>query len=433
MIDDFSRAKKPKTSSARKPKLEISEETFDEPVQAPFIDPRDEVAPEATAPEEATEDQVLDEQSEPEEPQKQLPAHAQKRFHIWPRRWSTKKKRVMTGLLVLVVLGLSAGGYYLYAQRHKPTKKVVSTQTKAVVVAPTTVASPLTGVQVAPALAKRATVGVMIENSPDARPQSGLMEAGVVYEAVAEGGITRFLALFQETNPASVGPIRSSRPYYLDWLLPFDASYAHVGGSPEALQQIKDLHVKDLDQFVNGSSYDRITTRYAPHNVYTSIDRLYSLAQSKGYTTSTFTGFARKTKESPVATPTAKTVDFTISGPLFNAHYDYDATTNSYLRSEGGKPHMDLTSGKQLAPKVVIGLVVPSTLEADGTHSSYATTGSGTMYVFQDGTVTQGTWKKDSRTAQFTFTDSTGQTLKLNPGQTWISVVNATTDVAYKP
>jgi hypothetical protein len=419
MIDDMLGPKKsePTKPVAAKISVERSEEEK-ESVQAPYVEP-------------AEPEDISEEINQKEVPKKVK--KPKKHLHIWPLSWSRKKKRLFTGLLVVALLALIGGGVYWYHQNHLPKPAVAVTKATVVVAQPTTVASPLTGVQVTPDQAKRAVTGVMIENSPDARPQSGLNQAGVVYEAVAEGGITRFLALFQESNPSYVGPIRSSRPYYLDWLLPFDAAYAHVGGSPEALQQIKALHVKDLDQFANGSSYNRVSSRYAPHNVYTSIDRLYSLAQSKGYTTSTFTGFVRKPKENPVAVSDAKNIDFSISAALYNPHYEYDAASNSYKRSEGGKPHIDEKSGAQLSPKVVIALVTPSALESDGTHNSYATTGSGPMYVFQDGTVTQGTWKKDSRTAQFVFTNSSGQPYQLNAGQTWISLVTSVGAIAYKP
>ncbi|MEI7683298.1 MAG: DUF3048 domain-containing protein [Candidatus Saccharibacteria bacterium] len=419
MIDDFRPKEKARAAKRNAAKIPPPAGPVT-PVEAPNDDPVIEIVPETKTPKMA-------------ETPKMLPAKTKRRPHIWPDAWSRKKKRLFTGLLVLLALGLIGGGAYWYRAKHQTKAAVVTKTTVAVAPKPTTVPSSLTGLPVAPEVNQRVVTGVMIENSPDARPQSGLFEAGVVYEAVAEGGITRFLALFQDTQPAYVGPIRSSRPYYLDWLLPFNASYAHVGGSPEALQQIKALGVRDMDQFANSSAYDRITSRYAPHNVYTSIARLVKLAESKGYTTSTYTGFARKPKESPAATPTAKTIDLTISGPLYNPHYDYDTTTNSYKRSEGGKPHTDEKSGTQLSPKVVIALVIPSAIEADGSHNSYATTGTGSMYVFQDGTVTPGTWKKDSRSSQFIFTDSAGQPLLLNPGQTWLSIVNTTGSVVYIP
>lgn len=414
MINDFVAPKK----GPRKKIPKIEPKSV--PIEAPLVEPVQEPVEITVEPPKKTQPNPV--KSKPK-----------KQFHIWPASWSTKKKRVFTGLLIAGLVALLAGGgYYWYHRTHQPKRKAVVVKIQPPAPVPTTAPSPLTGATVSIPDSQRAVTAVMIENSPDARPQSGLLQAGVVYEAVAEGGITRFLALFQEAQPDYVGPIRSSRPYYLDWLLPFDAAYAHVGGSPEALQQIKDLHVKDLDQFYNSGSYHRVTQRYAPHNVYTSIGELYSLAQSKGYTTSTFTGFPRKA-EKPSAAPTAKSIDFAISSYLYNPHFDYDAASNSYKRSEGGKPHVDEKSGSQLSPKVIVALVTPSALEADGTHNSYATTGSGAMYVFQDGEVTKGTWKKDSRTAQFTFTNEAGQPLKLNPGQTWVSLVTSDGAVTYKP
>ena len=111
--------------------------------------------------------------------------------------------------------------------------------------------SPLTGVALAEeVLTKRHVTAVMIENSPDARPQSGLKDAGIVYEAIAEGGITRFLALYQESRPGLVGPVRSVRPYYVEWGAAYDAAVAHIGGSARALQMIRSGNYGlDIDQF----------------------------------------------------------------------------------------------------------------------------------------------------------------------------------------
>jgi hypothetical protein len=303
---------------------------------------------------------------------------------------------------------------------------------------PKTVASRLTGLQVTPEQSQLPVTGVMIENSIDARPQSGLDQAGVVYEAIAEGGVTRFLALFEDNQPDYIGPIRSARPYYIRWLLPFDASYAHVGGSPDALSDIQSLGVKDLNQFYNGGYYQRISSRDAPHNVYTSVGQLISLEKTKGYSTSNFTGFPRKT-EAPSKTPNATSIDFTISGPTYSAHYDYNAATNSYNRSEAGAAHMVVDkAGAQtlLSPKVVIALVMPQSngaLDASGAYYTvYDTIGSGQLYIFQDGIVTTGTWNKADDKSQFNFTDSAGKPIALNPGQTWLSVVGLAGDVNYK-
>lgn len=345
----------------------------------------------------------------------------QRKFHLWPRKWSTKKKRIATAILAAVLVLIAAGaGYWWYrTHQNKPAGTHAAVEEKP---APTTEASTLTGVQVPIGTNNRGVIGVMIENSPDARPQSGLKEGGVIYEAVAEGGITRFLSLYQEATPDYVGPVRSARPYYVEWLTPYLASYAHVGGSPEALALIKQLGVRDLDQFNNPSAYQRINSRFAPHNVYTSIPALYQLAEQKGYIDSKFTGFARK-EPAPANPPTISSIDLAISGALYNVHYDYNPATNTYNRVLAGKPHIDEKSGAQLSPNVVVAVVMPSSIAADRVHTVYATTGSGPVYVFQDGGITQGTWHKANAQTQFTFTDANGQPLALNPGQTWVTMV----------
>ena len=341
-------------------------------------------------------------------------------------RWS-----VAIGAVLLILL--VGGGVYAYKGLHpKPVANSPVAKAKKKAAAPAVITSPLTGLPVSEEQSKRVVTGAMIENTVFARPQSGLKEAGVVFEAIAEAGITRFLALFQDNQAPNIGPIRSARPYYVDWAHSFDAPLAHVGGSPDALSKIKSNGVKDLDQFFNSGAYHRVGSREAPHNVYTSIASLNNVEKSKGWTSSSFTGFERK-KEAPAKVPTAKTIDLAISGPTYNAHYDYDAANNQYLRSEGGAPHKDAESGAQLAPKVVIALVAPYSLMSDGYHSQYQITGSGEMTVFQDGTVTKGTWARKDGPSQYTFTDAEGHALKLNPGQTWITVVGTAGAVTYKP
>ena len=297
---------------------------------------------------------------------------------------------------------------------------------------PTTAPSRLTGMVVSIPDSELPVTAIMVENSPDARPQSGLKDAGVVYEAVAEGGITRFLTLFQEAQPDYIGPVRSVRPYYLDWLVPFDAPVAHVGGSGEALAQIRAEGIKDLDYGTNSNYYQRINSRYAPHNVYTSRAQMLELQKSKGWTTSKFTGWTRK-EDKPAATPNAKAIDFAISGFLYNPHYDYDATTNTYKRSQAGKPHVDEKSGLQISPKVVIAIVIPRGIHPDGVHTVYGTTGSGKAYFFQDGTVTEGIWEKKDRKSEMRFGDVKGSPLAINKGNTWVSTVSDAGAVTYTP
>jgi hypothetical protein len=270
----------------------------------------------------------------------------------------------------------------------------------------------------------------MIENSPDARPQSGLRDAGVVYEAVAEGGITRFLALFQDTEPTYVGPVRSVRPYYLDFLGPYDGAIAHVGGSGEALAQIKSQKIKDLDQFSNPGPYWRERTRYAPHNMYTNVQELKKLEKSKGWKAMEYARLERGAESKAAATPTASTINVELSRLLYNVSYKYDKKSNTYLRSLANRPHMDAKSNKQVAPGVVIVPIIPRS--QNGIYSVYAINGTGKVLVFQNGTVTEGTWSKKNRKSQFQLKTKDGEVLKLAPGQTWFTIAATAGSVSYK-
>jgi hypothetical protein len=283
--------------------------------------------------------------------------------------------------------------------------------------------SALTGSAVASeAATKQVVTAVMIENSPDARPQSGLKDSGVVFEAIAEGGITRFLALYQQEKPALVGPVRSLRMYYVDWLAAFNPSVAHVGGSSAALSEIRNGSYRDIDQFFQSEAYWRATDRYAPHNVYTNFEKLDALNAKEGYLTSEFTGFNRiDSKANP--TPTATTINVSISGPLYNSSYTYDAAANTYARSQAGEAHLDRESG-QIAPRVVIVMEAPTTQVFEDTYRQQITTiGSGKATIFQDGTAQEVTWNKPSKTEQITFKDAAGSDVALARGQTWITVV----------
>jgi len=360
---------------------------------------------------------------EPQPPGPKKPSKL--RFLDHREKWKSLRTRHKLIVIVLALVVVVAGSLIarMLLSGSSETAIDISKAEKKVL----TVASPLSGVQVDPQLAKRPVTAIMIENSLDARPQSGIADAGVIFEAIAEGGITRFITLYQDSQPQHIGPVRSLRPYYIDWAAAFDASIVHIGGSPDALAQIRS-NGKDLDQFFNAGSFWRERSRPAPHNVYTSFEKLDALNKSKGYTSSTFTPWPRKTDQA-LATPSARLIDLDISSALFNVHYEYSASSNSYLRSEGGAAHTATSSangpGIQLAPKVVVVMIIPYSIVDRSGHSGYAVNGNGTVDVFQDGGVTVGTWSKLDRAAQLTFKDSAGQPIKFNAGQTWVTALQA--------
>jgi hypothetical protein len=330
---------------------------------------------------------------------------------------------ILAGIITLVVMG----------QKQTPVAVKTPVRTAPKPVEAIKYYSPLTGSQVADeAATKQAVTAIMIENSPDARPQSGLKQAGVVFEAIAEGGITRFLTLHQQDKPQLIGPVRSVRMYYVDWLAPFNASVAHVGGSAAALAEVRNGSYRDIDQFFNASTYWRASDRYAPHNVYTSFEKLDALNQAKGYTESHFTGFSR-TDGKPSATPDASNITVVISGPTYNSSYVWDSTTNTYARYQAGAPHLDREDG-QITPSVVVVLKVDMTkVLEDGYRESIATIGSGEAVIFQNGTAQTVTWSKADRASQIKFTDASGNDVPLVRGQTWLSAIpNGTGSVTWQ-
>lgn len=336
--------------------------------------------------------------------------------------------RIITTLLLLSVLIASIVSIVLWQQRPKNiTNKITVTAKTAATPAPKIYYSPLTGSKVADeATTQAAVTGIMIENSLESRPQSGLKQAGIVFEAIAEGGITRFLALYQEAKPQVIGPVRSLRLYDIDWFAPFQASIGHVGGSQAALQEVRNGNYRDIDQFFNGSYYRRVSDRYAPHNVYTSFERLDALNAAKGYTSSSFTSWPRQDgKKAKVSDAT--NISVRISGQLYDSQYVFDPQTNTYARSQAGEPHLDREGG-QIQPSVVIVMDITMTkVFEDGYREQITTIGSGKVRIFQNGTVTEGIWEKTARASQLKFLDNTGKEIALNRGQTWISAVPSNT------
>jgi hypothetical protein len=350
------------------------------------------------------------------------------------RKPTRKHLAMVGGISAFVLLAGSAAAFTVFKNpvELQPEPVVESTY----VPPPEPIYSPLTGIGVTEAEAKRPVTAIMVENSVDARPQSGLQEAGVVFEAIAEGGITRFLAVYQEARPSNIGPIRSARPYYVEWAKGLNASYVHVGGSPEGLALIRSLGVKDLDQSAYGEKVgSRVSSRYAPHNMYTNMDKLDSLNNELGFTTPELTPFGRKdaTPLDPVAVPfTATKLAFDISGANYNTSYTFDPATNTYARVMAGIPHTDQGTGKQITPSVVIAMVTDYGINANRIHSVYRTTGTGEALIFQDGQVISALWKKDSQSAPLQFVDAAGTPIPLNPGQKWITAIPAGR-VSYSP
>jgi hypothetical protein len=326
---------------------------------------------------------------------------------------------------------LLAGGAFAFGYFHRgtsgPNGAVVQKHPKPTPTPKEQPADLLTGQPDTPDIASRPNTAVVIENYYDARPQTGLSQADVVYEALAEGGITRYMAIFHTQQPKLMGPVRSVRTYFVDWSLENDAPLAHVGGNQDALDEIAPLSMKNMDQFANGGYFYRTNDRVAPHNMYTTSDLLTKLEQARGYNTApNAQPLAKFKKDDPAKQPPHPTIDVNYSYNGFQVEYRYDASSNTYLRFLAGQPDIDHGTGQQIRVKNVVAEMMPTSygLTRIGEQTVIMqTVGQGQTVVFRDGGAFVGTWKKDSHSARTQLLDASGNTIALNHGNTWFAVI----------
>jgi len=302
--------------------------------------------------------------------------------------------------------------------------------------------------------AKRRPLAVMIENHTDARPVIGLSRADVIYEAVAEGGITRHMAIFLCQDAGDIAPVRSARTYFIDWLSEYDALYAHVGGAndsggdinpkADALGQIRTYKIKDMDQFGLGfPTYWRGTDKLAPHNVHSTTTKLWDAANKEGWGPEDDNG-ARWDKnfqewkfkndatldvrgdQKPIIVP------YWTSQSDYTETWNYDKNSNVYNKAYGTSTATDPLTSENLSAKDLIIQFEQETRTGDiDGHLLYGTKGSGRALIFMDGKVIDGKWVKTDRLSRTKFVDSKGKEIELNRGQIWIQTIPVGNDVQY--
>ncbi|MBQ3181725.1 MAG: DUF3048 domain-containing protein [Clostridia bacterium] len=272
-------------------------------------------------------------------------------------------------------------------------------------------------------------IALMIDNDTDAaRPQIGLEDAYMVYEIVVEGRATRFMALFKDFDLEKVGPVRSSRHYFLDYAQEHDAIYAHAGWSPKAAKDISALGINNINGvagdgaiFWRDNTYDKTW-----HNLYTSTQKLSSRADEKNYRRDTENNMPNYKELDE--TPSGGTAVSSITIPYANFYtvgYEYDEETKVFVRYVNGKTHNSQT-GKAITAKNIIMYTVQNVNLPDTENKGrqdLKNIGSGTGYYFSDGQVVEINWKKSSREAKTEYTLKDGTPLKLNPGNTFIQIV----------
>lgn len=290
--------------------------------------------------------------------------------------------------------------------------------------------NPLTGEPVAEAMGKPQVIAVMVENMVEAWPISGVEEAFLVIEAPTEAAIPRFITFFQESDEVhEIGPVRSARPYYLDWAKELDALYAHVGGSPEALGLIAKNGLLDLNEFYNGWYFWRDGSRFAPHNVYTSLELLvkaFDNLKEKGEVESPDYGVWNFKDDAEDLPESVERVSMNFSptyGNLYEAAWEYDVETNEYVRMQNGDSQLTRDRDEIRANNIAILETEIEVIDAVG-RRRIVTVGGGEALVLQDGRIIEATWAKESAEDRLRFYEKeTGEEIAFNAGITWIEVL----------
>jgi len=275
-------------------------------------------------------------------------------------------------------------------------------------------------------------LSITVENSEGARPQSGLDKANIVYEVLAEGGITRFLAIYYDQDAEEVGPIRSARPYFVSKSLEHQAIYVHVGGSEEAYNFIKEENIDDINEFVDFQPFWRSTDRTPPHNLYTSTIKLRKEANKLGY----IEMIKKQEYQFEINRNeklTGRETDSIVIpyNSTYTVSYQYQPESMKYIRFVNSEPHIDAKTKKQLAvDNIIIQFAETKIIDQEG-RLAVDFVGKGIGLLFFKGNSTEITWEKPDLRARTLFLDKEGNRIALTPGNVWIQIVPSGLTVKY--
>lgn len=318
---------------------------------------------------------------------------------------------------------------------------------------------------------KRRPIAAMIENHADARPQSGLSRADVIYETVAEGGITRFMAVYYCGAAAldvKIAPVRSARVYFIDWAAAYGKKpiFMHVGGANdygrpgETIREARALELletlgwrvpkgNDFDTTYDSGfpifwrNYERLGREVATeHTMMASLDAAYAEADKRGFAAKDAKGVRWDSSFKPwkfadgkSQSQSVKEISFGFwnNKPDYDVTWKYDPANNQYLRFNGGKEHKDLESNSQLTAKNIAIVFTKEKPSVDiNKHSLYTTIGKGDALVFQNGETIEATWEKADRDSMIIFRDKKAKEISfVRGGQIWIEVVGIGTKIDY--
>lgn len=293
--------------------------------------------------------------------------------------------------------------------------------------------SPLSGIYVEKDKLDRRIMGIMFDNHPKARWQAGLKDAEIVYEYQVEAPYTRYLAMFLSNDPSSIGPMRSARPYFITTVLEYDALYVRAGGSTEAETDIIKYDVDDLDAGTSGSSiFWREKHKSSPNNLYSDMKTLRNLANEKGLNEKgDINVFVFNNEDKDMKGFLANEININYNKDN-TTDYLYDKEEKRYYRKKDGENHIDEIDNTPITAKNIIIREVQTRPLPDGGKLEMDLVGQGKGKYFTNGKGIDIKWSKNSREGKTIYTYENGQEIKLNPGVTFIQVVNPKMEIIIK-
>ena len=328
----------------------------------------------------------------------------------------TKRKYILL-ILLLIILGL--GCYYAY--KNSQELKTAFSEIKGKV--------EIKKIEIIDEFSKTRPVAVMINNNHAAWPHAGLNDAYITYEIIAEGGITRLMAIFKDKDTNKIGSVRSSRPYYLDYALENDAIYVHYGYSDDAKNDISSLGVDNINGLTDEKVFWRDTTlnKAREHTAFTNMENIKKFAKEKKYD--------RDTNRKPLLKYSLREIDlsknedakkadkiFLKYSNYTNTSYEYDSEKKVYKRSMSGTAHVDAITGKQYTYKNIIVAPLKNYSYDSYGRQKLENIGSFDGYFITNGYSVPITFTKENRTSQTVYKYKNGKEIRVNDGNTFIQI-----------
>ena len=332
-----------------------------------------------------------------------------------------KNKKIIIFLIILIIAALAIGAAYwykfFYNNNETNVEQIANAENNTLVVE--TKKSIYSG--------NDRPIAVMIDNNINALPHAGLSKAYMVYEIIVEGGESRLMALFKGVNLDKIGPVRSSRHYFLDFALENDAIYVHYGWSPKAESNIKSFGINNINGIIDSDVFWRVKDKSAPHNAVTSTDKILKFAKEKGYRlTSNSESVLNYSKDEVQLNNEINATEISIPFSESNvSKWEYDAENKNYFRYSKGKQEVEWDSKSPVKFKNIIIEFMKNTKLQDNENKDrqeIITTGINDGYYITNGKAIKIKCSKTSRSSKTKYLDESGNEIKVNDDNTFVQI-----------